>query len=366
MQVVETFDQRMPNLNISEIERFLNKIFQSGYQTPKEALFFIKKSTRDREMRIRCQNAELRKLNKNLMRKQSEVTVNYSDHLVKCLRPYIIGNQFISLTGDDAKYSESILRQICRLMKQNVPVRDSCGIVDQIFCRISDKIAYWMLTLIEKSGFDLKIDDHVTKASGCMEDSHPIEDFYNPEPEEAVGSESTADENDVENDNQVVDLQPDTSDLFLRRSQVVVDPNDCAALFSKITQYQNEKIRRDGGEQAVNTDSGSFDADKKKKQREKKKIGAKKGATGKDGKLMGVKKRGKKDLIKGRKDVIKGKKGDKKDGKKADKDRKDKKKGDKGKKSGREHSDSDEFDCYGDFEKMPQWNVQWVDHSSKF
>ena len=370
MQVVETFDQRLPNLNISEIERFLNKIFRSGYQTPKEALFFIKKSIKDRKTRIRCQNAELKKLNNNLMRKRSEVAVNYSDYFVKCFRPYIIGDQFISLTGDGAKYSESILRQICRLMKQNVPERGSCEVVDQIFCQIADKIASWMLTFIEKSGF-MKIDGHAPETSGCLEDSYPIEDFYNQEPVEASDSESINDgdsEDDQINVNQVVDLQPNASDLFLRQSQVVVDPNDCAALFAKITKYQNEKIQREDEEhlfEAGNLVSGSSDADKKKKEREKKKKAAKKPkkeATGKDGKGKDGKKKGKKDGKKKDKDEKKSKKS-KKDGKGG----KEKKKGDKGKKGGRNHSDSDsdEFDCYGDVEKKPQWHVEWVDHNSK-
>jgi hypothetical protein len=332
------------HLNIFQIESFLNKLFRTKYQTPEETLKIIKQSIRERQLRIRCQRKEMKRLCNKLDKKRTETATNYSNYIVKTFRPFIVNDQVIPLTGVAAEYSDSILRQICQLMKQNVPERNSCDLAERILCKIADKISFWMINFLDSSNFK-KIENSCNDAN-FMKNCYPIEDYYphdgpesivNEQIETEIISESEGSKDSVAEETQIelTDLtEPKLS--FLRQSQVIFDENECRELFERINQYQKDKAEKAAGGGGEKT--GEFSAGKSRKTKRKENDNQNK-----------IEKNDKK-----KKDADKSKEKNKK---------KPEANAAEQTKRVRLPGDSDPLGCYGNVNKKPQWEVEWIDRT---
>lgn len=232
-KVTETFGEHLHHMDIFLIENFLNKIYGNEYQTPEEAMTIVRQKLRDRQQQIRRQKKEAKKLRKKMCAKQTNTARNYSNYVNQSFRSYILSDQQVSLTGDAAKYSNSILNKLCRLMKQKVPKRDSCDLLGQILCKLADKIANWVVNFVENSDFKGKVKETCNFVKECVS----IEDYY-PREGQAICPQAPCTEEpcDEEEPCEVCD------DAMSFLSHVDVDPCDCAALFDKINLYRQQRL----------------------------------------------------------------------------------------------------------------------------
>jgi hypothetical protein len=323
----------MGHLSIFQVENFMNKLYMKDYQTPQEAMSLMKAKASECRMRRLAQQRKTKKACRAQLRRTCGSVENVSQAIMKCFKPFISSAQQISLTAESAKYSDTILLQICQLMRIPVPPRDSCCLVQQILCKIADKLAWWMVSFLENSKFR-DIDSSAYDKSECAKEfkksCFSIEDYYPHEnPADTSDDEDEAFEPAEKckpDEPVVVDAEKKMS--FLRKSQIVLNPDDCKDIFSKIADYQKTKAEKE----IKIAEKVAIKKEKAKKAKQEKALKAKKGKHGKKSSLKSKKGKGKKSVRIG--GVI-----------------------------GRGNGSDDEFDCYGNVNKKPQWQIEWIEKS---
>lgn len=160
-------------------------------------------------------------------------------------------HQKVELTADGAKYSDVILIQLCKLMKQNVPLRNSCDIVDKIFIKIADKTAACMMEFIECSVF--RNLEQCELDSECINEhlnsNYPVEDCYPQEIEEAESEYEDASENLAQSFEASSSSIPEPliekeKMSFLSLSKVIVDQKYCHELLDQFENIQEEMAKQ--------------------------------------------------------------------------------------------------------------------------
>lgn len=252
-QLLDTFDQHLNHLSILQIENFLSKMYRKEYKTPKETIQIFTQCLMERRKRAGRQRKALRKMKFKMQRRALEAT---SKDAINFVRRHISTNRPSSnptCTADNnknvVKYSDVILLQLCKLMKQNMPTRNSCDLIGRIFINIADKLAVTMAEFIECSGL-LKIDQpeiNTECIKGHQKNCYPIDDCYEASSDDEVTSEDEF-EDSVENldipssSNQSVH-EPTMS--FLRPSQIIVDKEDCKNMFGQLANLKRLQAEKD-------------------------------------------------------------------------------------------------------------------------
>jgi hypothetical protein len=270
LRVLQTFDQHLHHMTIFQIENFLNKLFPEC-QTPMETRQMIKRAIKEQKMRICRKQKEARKLRKKLNLKHAEEMPKLMAKVVESFRQFVLSDDEIELSDDAKKYSETILIEICRFMKQKVPQNDSRDVAEKALMRISDRIAIWMEDFVDQSGYkEIKSTyDESNCAKEMRKNCIPIDDYYprfgdiiKEVEEEEKDSESVSEEEEFhEISNSQSPTKSPSKISFLRASQIKLRDGECEEISAKIKKF----IRRREGEE---TDSESLPEEEEVKEEE--------------------------------------------------------------------------------------------------
>lgn len=288
----------------NQLENILDKMFKSNYQTPAEALRSIKQIVKDRKTRIQRQREEIKRLRK-MNDKKMEEAEKLTSRAIDNFKEIILSDQEVILDEHAARYSDAILAQICHIMKQEIPQRTSTCLTDRTLCKIADKIACCMAASL--SGLYKARSDESNECKGkgekkCFE----IQDYYPRDVSETVSSTTTIAETEELEAPEVTELDGDSGAeeagaqkklSFLRKSQIQVNRSECERLFNVMENYHEEKAQK------------LIMKSKKKQERDNAK-----------------------NLRKAKRERAK-----------------------------RESSTGSATDCFGDVNKKPQWEVDWIE-----
>lgn len=295
LHLQQTFKEHLDHLSMIQAQNFLDRIHKKDYQTPREAVAMMKSKVKQSKQQKSCR----------IQQPENFCCIeNFSQITLDKFREFLTDFQQHPLSEDPAKYSDVILRQLCDLMRQHVPEKDSCCLIDRILCKIADKFAKMFATFIEKSSFR---DIEPSNCEGATRKCFSIEDFVPLVPEESSSSvKSEIEEQDevqtaIQSEAQISLEEPETEKKlsFLRKSQIHLNPGDCNEISTKLAIYQKQKEERDNRK----AKRAALKRELARKARQDKK---KKNRKGNDG----------------------------------------------------------VFDCYGNINKKPQWVVEWVDKNS--
>lgn len=316
LRLLNNFDFHLDHLSIFQIENYLKKITKGDYTTPEAALHMLKQSVQDRQKSVCRQRKEEKKFNEKLAEKHADDLKQIASCAIKHFEDIILDPQPLKPSEELTKYSEVILGNICRLLRQNVPSRDSENFKEQILCKIADKVAFCMIEFIKQSDFKNPPTFKIKTCEQFIKKCNPIEEIQRED-------KSFSSDGDVEGDQvqSKTDLGKENNDKaqgsglnkqasntspvdkerklsFLRLSQINFDGLNCGE--------ENEKAEEMRAQRATERAAKSAAKASRKlgRQNAKKAKNAKKGGEG-----------------------------------------------------------AQDDDCLGNADKRPQWEVEWVDRS---
>lgn len=301
MRVVNTFDDHLKHFSVFQIESCLKKIYRANYKTPSEAFGTMKQATKERCARVQRQKQEMRKLNSKLDEMRQETLRNLCRHISKCFGPFVQLNQPVELSEEAAQYSNVILVQICQMIRANAR-RNSEDIIQRLLCNFADKMGFWMAQFIEGSGFKT-LRQNAFDDSGCMQKF--LKTCQSPlecRPREDI------DEKPSDTEEAAEEAPEDDSDTYLSADDEMKAPTDGGP---KLSFLRLSQVKIDPAEcQEANARFSSLRAQK----------GSKKAVSIQKKKNRGV-------------NVAK------------------------------RNAKKPNLDCFGNVNKMPQWEVEWVDRA---
>ncbi|CRK91344.1 CLUMA_CG005017, isoform A [Clunio marinus] len=247
-KLLETFQTHLHHLSIFEIESFLKKMFEKDYLTPEEVFRSTKQTNIENKVRAQRRLKKMKKLCRRIECQSKKEEQNYIKNIIEKLTCSTLNQQ--ESHEPQSKLTEDILTQICLIMKQKVPQKNSHDLIGQIFYKLANKIASSLEDLITESGFKIissndNFECDAGKRKNCLEivqyQSEVSERNENEsetkeyESEEDTESDEDSDgEFDQSKDNQNDELEEIERKIsFLNNSQVNFDVDECRELLNK-------------------------------------------------------------------------------------------------------------------------------------
>lgn len=286
--------------------------------TTEETIQSIKQSVKERQNRIKRQRAHIRKMKENINKVRLSNMKSVTDNTMKSFQQFILHVNKDQLSANVIKCSDVLLDRLSKFIKYQKPERESCELVDRIFLSITDKTALWMTKFVENSEFK-NLDLSMFDGSKCKNlVSYPIGDCYPTPPQQLSPSQLISEselesesENDVESD-----LEIELSETTQEENVPIDSPKETE---KKLSFLRDSQIKFDASVcREIFGKISQLQVEKASKQVEKEQ------------------KKEKRNFVK-------------KLAKSAKK---------KGKKGGLS-------DCLGDLNKKPQWEVEWIEKSTK-
>lgn len=245
-------DLAQPNLQRSIEEKHLSSNIQKEMNkpclSPKEALRALKLRIKCRRLRINSQQRRIEKLCQRWRESNCELLRKFST--TRLWSRVIMEDNLVSHSSADKadfKYSKVILNEICELMSQKSPTRKPTDCVDEAILQIADKVNLWMIGVLDKSDF-WKLET-TTDESGCSEEliESCLHNEQNMHVEEDPLTISHGKSLRSPKDTEKV-LSPKSSQRklsFLRKSQIIIDPQTCREIFDRIGQIKKLKVEKE-------------------------------------------------------------------------------------------------------------------------